>query len=51
VWDNRRHGRICASFHREAAPRVGAETIAHDPVAIAAGFGSATAESSTPEML
>jgi thiamine pyrophosphate-dependent acetolactate synthase large subunit-like protein len=51
VWDNRGYGEIRDSFDRAAAPRVGTETTAHDLLAIAAGFGCATAEASTPEML
>jgi thiamine pyrophosphate-dependent acetolactate synthase large subunit-like protein len=51
VWDNRGYGEIRDSFDRAAAPRMGTETTAHDLLAIAAGFGCATAEASTPEML
>jgi thiamine pyrophosphate-dependent acetolactate synthase large subunit-like protein len=51
VWDNRGYGEIRDSFDRAAAPRLGTETTAHDLLAIAAGFGCATAEASTPEAL
>jgi thiamine pyrophosphate-dependent acetolactate synthase large subunit-like protein len=51
VWDNRGYGEIRDSFDRAAAARVGTETTAHDLLAIAAGFGCATAHANTPETL
>ncbi len=51
VWDNRGYGEIRDSFDRAGAPRVGTETTAHDLLAIAAGFGCATASAGTPDEL
>ena len=51
VWDNRGYGEIRDSFDRAGAPRVGTETTAHDLLAIAAGFGCATAAPGTPDEL
>ena len=51
VWDNRGYGEIRDSFDRAGAPRVGTETTAHDLLAIAAGFGCATAAPGTPAEL
>ena len=51
VWDNRGYGEIRDAFDRASAPRIGTETTAADPLAIARGFGWRAEEARDPSSL
>jgi thiamine pyrophosphate-dependent acetolactate synthase large subunit-like protein len=51
VWDNAGYGEIRDAFDRAGAPRLGVDVTVHDVLAVAAGFGCATAAARTPDDL
>jgi thiamine pyrophosphate-dependent acetolactate synthase large subunit-like protein len=51
LWDNHGYEQIRESFEDVDAQQMGVDVTSHDPVAIAKGFGWATAQVTTPEQL